>query len=168
MLASVLHRVHHKRGVLLCLLAVAALLAVWTASSSAATAAKSASKSTAPSTGGTSPLKSSAGKSSGGTSGTTSTPASGEEETGTLKKTATSSGEESKSSASVPIIFGSAGAVILMGAIVTFIMRDARRNAPVPDGGPSNASTRMSAEQLRKRRTKAKAVRQQRKKNRPG
>jgi hypothetical protein len=67
----------------------------------------------------------------------------------------------------LPIIFGMGGAAVLIAAIAVFILRDARRNAPVPEGGLSNASTRMSAEQIRKRRAKAKAVKQQRKRNRP-
>jgi hypothetical protein len=160
------------------MLAGAVLCGVWASSSSAATAAAG---SAAPTSGSSSLLESSAASSkSSGTSGTTggtaSTPAGGEEEEGAegteaSKKTAasrTSASEESGSFGSLPIIFGMGGAAILIGAIATFIVRDARRSAPVPEGGISNASTRMSAHQLRKRRSKAKAVKQQRKKNRPG
>ncbi len=172
---SVFDRVHHARRLLLCMLAGAVLCGVWASSSSAAT---TAAKGAAPTSGSSSLLESSAASSkSGGTSGgTASTPAGGEEEEGAegteaSKKTAasrTSASEESGSFGSLPIIFGMGGAAILIGAIATFIVRDARRSAPVPEGGISNASTRMSAHQLRKRRSKAKAVKQQRKKNRPG
>lgn len=78
-----------------------------------------------------------------------------------------SSSEESNAFGSLPIIFGMGGAAVLIAGIAIFVIRDARRNAPVPEGALTDGSTRMSQAQMRKRRSKAKAVKEQRKRNRP-
>lgn len=169
------------RRLLLCLPAAAAL------GLAAIVPAGALGASTAPTTAGASAAKGGTSAASGGTGtsagsanllesgGTGSSAAGGAEEEGgeegaeaAKKKTAsgaTSSSEESSGFGSLPIIFGMGGAAVLIAAIALFILRDARRNAPVTEGA-LNASTRMSAEQIRKRRSKAKAVKQQRKRNR--
>lgn len=58
-------------------------------------------------------------------------------------------------------------AIVLIAGIAIFIMRDARRSAPVPEGALAGGSTRLSPEHARKRRARAKASKQQRKRNRP-
>jgi hypothetical protein len=93
----------------------------------------------------------------------------GEEGTEASKRTGTgtSSSEESNGFSSLPIIFGMGGAAVLIAAIAFFVLRDAHRNAPVPEGALDGSATRISPAQVRKRRSKAKAVKQQRKRNRP-
>jgi hypothetical protein len=168
----VIEQAQRMRQLLLCLLVAAALGATAVVPSGALGASTA--------TGGTGTASGGTGTSAGGTNllesgGTGSSSAAGgaeeeggEEGTEASKKTATgtSSSEESSGFGSLPIIFGMGGAAVLIAAIAVFILRDARRNAPVPEGA-LDASTRMSAAQIRKRRAKAKAVKQQRKRNRP-
>lgn len=108
--------------------------------------------------------------STGGTAGSTGSTGSstgGEEGEEGEEGGKTGSGEESSGLGSLPIVFGLVGAAVLIGAIAIFIVRDARRNAPVPEGALPGGTNRMSLVQARKRRAKAKAARQQRKRNRP-
>jgi hypothetical protein len=159
------HRMRHL--LLLCLLAAAALGATAVVPSGALGASTATPTSgTGTSAGGTNLLESGGTGSSSAAGGAEEE--GGEEGTEASKKTATgtNSSEESSGFGSLPIIFGMGGAAVLIAAIALFILRDARRNAPVPEGA-LDASTRMSAAQIRKRRSKAKAVKQQRKRNRP-
>lgn len=147
----------------LSLLAIAALLAMWVIPASAIAAA-------AATPGGGSSLLEGLGGGSGSSAGGGATEeGEGEEGTEAAKRTGTgtSSSEESNGFSSLPIIFGMGGAAVLIAAIAFFVVRDARRNAPVPEGALEGAATRMSPDQARKRRSKAKAVKQQRKRNRP-
>ena len=91
-----------------------------------------------------------------------------ESETGAAKTqtTATSSSSGSSSDTTDLVLLGIAIAVILIGAIAYFIMRDARSVAPVADPFEEGRSRPDRAAQLRKRRAKAKEARQQRKRNR--
>ena len=91
-------------------------------------------------------------------------------QTNTTPTTATASKTENESSthnSTTVLVLGGAAAFALLAAIAFIVVRDARRAAPVADpdfveGHPS----RDPAVQLRKRRAKAKAARQQRKRNR--
>jgi hypothetical protein len=163
MLETVPSRVHRMRRPL-CLLAIAVLLATWVIPASALAAIA------APPSGGGSLLEGLGGSGSSSSGGGATEEGEGEEGTGASKKTTgtgTGSSEESKGIGSLPIIFGMGGAAILITAIAVFILRDARRNAPVPGGALTNGSTRVSPAQARRRRAKAKSVKQQRKRNRP-
>jgi hypothetical protein len=162
MLETVPSRVHCMR-LPLCLLAIAALLAVWAmpGSAIAATAATPG--------GGSSLLEGLGGGSGSSAGGGAAEEGEGEEGTEASKRTGTgtSSSEESNGFSSLPIIFGMGGAAVLIAAIAFFVLRDAHRNAPVPEGALDGSTTRMSPAHVRKRRSKAKAVKQQRKRNRP-
>lgn len=80
--------------------------------------------------------------------------------------------KERESSQSLPgglVLLGVGAAVILLGGIAFVVVRDARSHAPIPEGGPGavGSSSRVHSEShLRRRRAKAKAARQQRKRNR--
>jgi hypothetical protein len=74
----------------------------------------------------------------------------------------------SGSSSSTVLLLSLIAAGVLLAGIAFVILRDARRVAPVPDGqvGASGRPARDTAVQMRKRRARAKAARQQRKRNR--
>jgi hypothetical protein len=76
----------------------------------------------------------------------------------------TAANGEPGSLTALPVIF--VAAALLLGAIAAYIVRDARRHAPVIAGVVDGASKAIRAAQARKRRAKAKAARQQRKRNR--
>jgi hypothetical protein len=83
----------------------------------------------------------------------------------TSKSASTSSGEPTNSQKTIFLALGAA--VLLLGAIAIVIARDARRVAPAGDPDAiERESSRGSAAQLRRRRAKARAARQQRKRNR--
>jgi len=87
---------------------------------------------------------------------TTSTEATSS--TGTTKQTRNSK---------TTILIGIGAAIVLLLGIASVIVRDARRRAPAEDPGDIEARVnRDLALQQRKRRAKAKAARQQRKRNR--
>jgi hypothetical protein len=91
-----------------------------------------------------------------------------EPETTTTATTATSATKEETTSTSSPTVYLAlgAGAVLLVG-IVFVIMRDVRRVAPAGDVELAEATVAHDAAlRVRKRRAKAKAARQQRKRNR--
>lgn len=94
----------------------------------------------------------------GGTSG------SEEEPKSTRSGASLASSSGSVSTSLLVAIFAAAG--LLLAGIAFFIVRDARSVAPA--GGPASgsASSRDRAGQMRKRRSKAKAARAQRKRNR--
>jgi hypothetical protein len=76
-----------------------------------------------------------------------------------------STGQTSNSKKTVVIALGAA--IILLIAIASVIVRDARKVAPAGDGPLAEArAARDTAAMLRRRRAKAKAARQQRKRNR--
>ncbi len=145
----------------LCALAIAALIAVWVIPASAIAAT------TATPGGGSSLLEGLGGGSGSSAGGGATEEGEGEEGTEASKRTGTSSSEESNGFSSLPIIFGMGGAAVLIAAIAFFVLRDAHKNAPVPEGALEGSATRMSPAHVRKRRSKAKAVKQQRKRNRP-
>lgn len=89
-----------------------------------------------------------------------------ESQTATTKTTAASSSSSGSSSNSDVILVGIVIAVVLIGAIAYFIMRDARSVAPVADPFEEGRSRPDRAARLRKRRAKAKQAREQRKRNR--
>lgn len=79
--------------------------------------------------------------------------------------TSTTSASEAGSSHTL-ILFAMGAAVVLLSGIAFVIVRDARRVAPAADGEVTEArSSRDAAVLMRKRRAKAKAARQQRKRN---
>jgi len=91
-----------------------------------------------------------------------------ETETSATSTTNTSkSSESSTTSASILLIVVGAAVVLLVG-VAFVIFRDARRVAPATDVefAQGGATARHSEEALRRRRAKAKAARQQRKRNR--
>jgi hypothetical protein len=93
----------------------------------------------------------------------------GGQETTPTTTTATTASTESTSSSnsSKVVLLALVAAVALLVAIAFVIVRDARRVAPADDGQlTSGSSARDTAAQMRKRRAKAKAARQQRKRTR--
>jgi len=90
------------------------------------------------------------------------------ESTETTKAAATNTSSSSNSGISGSILaFAVGGAVVLLGGIVFVIMRDVRNVAPVTEAEFAEAgASRHSEAAMRKRRAKAKAARQQRKRNR--
>ena len=92
----------------------------------------------------------------------------GGEEEATTQTTATTSATSTSSGTSTSIlvpIFAVGG--LLLGGIAFFIVRDARSVAPAGDGlGGTGNAAQERAVRHRKRRAKAKAARQQRKRNR--
>jgi hypothetical protein len=90
------------------------------------------------------------------------------ETTSTTPKTTTNAPSPSEPTNShTTILLALGAAVLLLSAIGVVIVRDARRVAPAGDPDAiERESARDSAARLRKRRAKAKAARQQRKRNR--
>ena len=88
-------------------------------------------------------------------------------ETSTTPTTSTSATSTTETSNShTLILFAMVAAVVLLSGIAFVIVRDARRVAPAVDAEVTEArSNRDTALMLRKRRAKAKAARQQRKRN---
>ena len=86
--------------------------------------------------------------------------------TSTTATTGTSEGSNTNSRKTIMIAI--VAAVILLGGIAFVIARDARRVAPATDAdlAEARAGGRDTAVTMRKRRAKAKAARQQRKRNR--
>jgi hypothetical protein len=86
----------------------------------------------------------------------------------TTTTSSASSSSESSTSNSKALVYGALGlAVVLLVGIGYVIARDARKIAPAGEAhGGESAFTRDPAVRLRKRRAKAKAARQQRKRNR--
>jgi len=82
-----------------------------------------------------------------------------------VRTTTATSAAESASSGNTLLIIGLAAAVALLIGIAYMILRDARSVAPVSDG-PTGGGTRNPAGRAYRRRRKAKAARQQRKRNR--
>ncbi|MGO9319843.1 MAG: hypothetical protein ACLQBY_03425 [Solirubrobacteraceae bacterium] len=83
--------------------------------------------------------------------------------TATKSSTASSEPHDSKT----VLVLGLAGAAVLLAGIAFVIMRDVRKVAPATTGEMlETGSTRRSEAAMRKRRAKAKAARQQRKRNR--
>ena len=88
-------------------------------------------------------------------------------ETTTAATVRTSSTSESNSSNTKTLVIVASAAGALLAAIAFVIVRDARRVAPVTDTAMGETGTsRRSAAELRRRRAKARAARQQRKRNR--
>jgi len=93
--------------------------------------------------------------------------AGGEEEGQTTTKTANNaSTNASKAPSTGLVVLVFAIAALLLGGIAFYIVRDARGVAPVPEGLLDAVASRNQAARARKRRTKAKAARQARKRNR--
>jgi len=91
---------------------------------------------------------------------------SGEEETQT-QKTETGSTTSTSSNSKKTILIIVAAALVLLSAIAYVIVRDARGVAPASDPQVAEErSARDTAAMMRKRRAKAKAARQARKRNR--
>jgi len=85
--------------------------------------------------------------------------------TATTNPSSSSESGGGTSTKTLVIVVAAAGAVL--GTIAFVIVRDARKVAPVTEGGLGDAGTSRRAEaQLRRRRARAKAARQQRKRNR--
>jgi hypothetical protein len=82
-----------------------------------------------------------------------------------VRTTTATSAAESSSNGNTALILAFVAAIALLVGIAFVILRDAHSVAPVGDG-PSGGSTRDPAARMRKRRRKAKAARQQRKRNR--
>ncbi len=83
----------------------------------------------------------------------------------TATKSSTSSSEPHDSK--TVLVLGLAAAAVLLSGIVFVIMRDVRKVAPATTGEMlESGSTRRSEAAMRRRRAKAKAARQQRKRNR--
>jgi hypothetical protein len=91
----------------------------------------------------------------------------GQQATTPTQTTTSTAPTESTSNSTTVIVVALGAAAILLVGIALVIVRDARRVAPAGDGPLSDGgSARDSAARLRKRRAKAKAARQQRKRNR--
>jgi hypothetical protein len=85
----------------------------------------------------------------------------------TTATTASTSTNEPTKSSSKTLVLGFGAAALLLAAIAFVIVRDARKVAPAADGHVGEAATaRHSAAALQRRRARAKAARQQRKRNR--
>lgn len=90
-----------------------------------------------------------------------------EAETSTTSTAANTTKSESTGTSSSILFIVVGTAVVLLAGVAFVIMRDARRVAPATDVEFAQAaSARRSEEALRRRRAKAKAARQQRKRNR--
>lgn len=79
--------------------------------------------------------------------------------------TTTTTGSGSSGVGSNTVYIALAGAIVLLIAIGWFIARDARKVAPVPERGRNTPSGR-NPDRLARQRSRAKAARQQRKRNR--
>jgi len=89
------------------------------------------------------------------------------ESTETTKAAATSTTSSNSGISGSILVFAVGGAVVLLSGIVFVIMRDVRNVAPVTEAEFAEAgASRRSEAAMRKRRAKAKAARQQRKRNR--
>ncbi|MGN6373911.1 MAG: hypothetical protein ACTHM1_13135 [Solirubrobacteraceae bacterium] len=153
---------------------VSSLAAVWLASALCLFAACAVEVGTAHAAGGGStpasqPAKAAPeganGKAFGKLTGEGQEEAGGEEENQAATKTNNASTSSSKAPSTGLIVLVFAIAALLLGGIAVYIVRDARGVAPVPDG-LLDAVTDRQAARARKRRTKAKAARQARKRNR--
>jgi hypothetical protein len=101
----------------------------------------------------------------GGAQAAETTPTTTTTTTGKSTSTGTETTSGSSSKTVIFLVFGVA--VVLLVGIGFFVMRDARRVAPVGDGPVTDGRpARDPAARLRKRRAQAKAARQQRKRNR--
>jgi hypothetical protein len=81
--------------------------------------------------------------------------------------TATKGSTEQTSNSKKTVVIALGAAIILLIGIASVILRDARKVAPAGDGPLAEArAARDTAATLRRRRAKAKAARQQRKRNR--
>jgi hypothetical protein len=90
-----------------------------------------------------------------------------QESTTTTPKTTTSTTSREPTNSRTVILLALGAAVLLLSGIAFVIVRDARRVAPAGDTDSlERGSARDSAATVRKRRVKAKAARQQRKRNR--
>ena len=91
-----------------------------------------------------------------------------ETNTATTSTTSTAATESSTTNDQKTILIAIVAAVVLLSGIAFVITRDARRVAPATDADleSARAGNRDPAVMLRKRRAKAKAARQQRKRNR--
>ena len=91
-----------------------------------------------------------------------------EAETSTTSTAANTTKSESTGTSSSILFIVVGTAVVLLAGVAFVIMRDARRVAPATDVefAQAGSSARRSEEALRRRRAKAKAARQQRKRNR--
>ena len=98
----------------------------------------------------------------------TSKAAESETRTATTSTTPNGNARESNTDTSRTLILVALGAAVLLLAAIGFvIVRDARRVAPAGDADLADArAARDTSVQMRKRRAKAKAARQQRKRNR--
>jgi hypothetical protein len=85
----------------------------------------------------------------------------------TTSKTTRGTSESNSSNSQTTVLVALGAALVLLVGIALVIMRDARRVAPAGEGDLLEARSGSDpAAQLRKRRAKAKAARQQRKRNR--
>src|SRR4029077_2136279 len=85
----------------------------------------------------------------------------------TPTQTATSTSNEPTSNSKTVVVLALVAAIVLLIAIAAVIVRDARKTAPAGDGPVGEpGSARDSAAMMRKRRAKAKAAGQPRKRNR--
>lgn len=92
--------------------------------------------------------------------------ASGEEEGQATSKTSNAATSSSKAPSTGLMVLVFAIAALLLGGIAFYIVRDARGVAPVPEGLLDAVTSRGQAARARKRRSRAKAARQARKRNR--
>ena len=91
----------------------------------------------------------------------------GQEATPTTTSTTATTSTEPTGNSHTTILLAALAAIVLLCAIGFVIARDARRVAPATDAELADArSSRDPAVALRRRRAKAKAARQQRKRNR--
>jgi hypothetical protein len=89
------------------------------------------------------------------------------EETGTPKTASTTSRTSQATNTNGVLLLGLGAAVVVLAGVAFVIVRDARRVAPADETDVIEArSAHDSAVRLQKRRAKAKAARQQRKRNR--
>lgn len=89
------------------------------------------------------------------------------EETKTTETSSTGSSSSESGNSHKTILIAAGAAVVLLCGIAFVIVRDARRVAPATEGDIAGVrSGRDTAVMMRRRRAKAKAARQQRKRNR--
>jgi beta-lactamase regulating signal transducer with metallopeptidase domain len=92
-----------------------------------------------------------------------------EQTTSTATTTTTETGAKEVKNSDKTLLIGFGAAVVLILAIAYVIMRDARRHTPADDSDPAELEARANrdlAQRQAKRRAKARAARQQRKRNR--
>lgn len=91
---------------------------------------------------------------------------SGQTETNTTATTASKTVSNQPTNSKTTVLLAMGAAVLLLSGIGVVIARDARRRSPAPELElAQGSSARHSEAALRKRRNKAKAARQQRKRN---